>query len=445
MRKEKKTICRFAVTCVGILTVAAVLALTPIGEKNTNPPDPSSENKESALQTEESSCPVQSVLYYGTVRLGPLKDGENLEELQDAAEAQLGASYPLTRELELKEEETEEPAKERDELLSFLEQAVKSDYTDACGVFVSGQFAGALSDEEAARKAVLDFEKAVQAQHSADSTVKLQDVCYKTLPVLKDSVLAPAEFEAILALCCEEKLTVTNVDYEKIKDYVSEMILPKGEIVEYTSVKISVQEELPFLTEISYDPTRYADEILVLSEGSVGALESIYEVFYENGVEVRRELSSQSILYDPVNRREQRGTLPDGAATGIFAWTTGEVYISSPFGYRYLFDEYRLHSGIDIAVPVGTPLYAGDGGTVIISGDRGNSYGIYVAIDHGNGFVTYYGHMSKTAVKAGDKVNKGDLIGWSGETGRVTGPHVHYEFRYNGTRVNPADYLPKDR
>ena len=148
MRKEKKTICRFAVTCVGILTVAAVLALTPIGEKNTNPPDPSSENKESALQTEESSCPVQSVLYYGTVRLGPLKDGENLDELQDAAEAQLGTSYPLTRELELKEEETEEPAKERDELLSFLEQAVKSDYTDACGVFVSGQFAGALSDEE---------------------------------------------------------------------------------------------------------------------------------------------------------------------------------------------------------------------------------------------------------------------------------------------------------
>ena len=258
-------------------------------------------------------------------------------------------------------------------------------------------------------------------------------------------MLAPAEFEAILALCCEEKLTVTSVDYEKIKDYVSEMILPKGEIVEYTSVKISVQEELPFLTEISYDPTRYADEILVLSEGSVGALESVYEVFYENGVEVRRELSSQSILYDPVNRKEQRGTLPDGAATGIFAWTTGEGYISSPFGYRYLFDEYQLHSGIDIAVPVGTPLYAGDGGTVIISGDRGNSYGIYVAIDHGNGFVTYYGHMSKTAVKKGDKVNKGDLIGWSGETGRVTGPHVHYEFRYNGTRVNPANYLPKER
>ena len=445
MRKKKKTICRFAVTCVGILAVAAVLALTPIGSKNTNPPDPSSENKASALQTGESSCPVQSVLYYGTVRLGPLKDGENLEELQDVAEAQLGASYPLARELELKEEETEEPAKEQDELLSFLEQAVKSDYTDACGVFVSGQFAGALSDEEEARKAVLDFEKAVQEQHSADSTVKLQDLCYKTLPVLKDSVLAPAEFEAILALCCEEKLTVTSVDYEKIKDYVSEMILPKGEIVEYTSVKISVQEELPFLTEISYDPTRYADEILVLSEGSVGALESVYEVFYENGVEVRRELSSQSILYDPVNRKEQRGTLPDGAATGIFAWTTDEGYISSPFGYRYLFDEYQLHSGIDIAVPVGTPLYAGDGGTVIISGDRGNSYGIYVAIDHGNGFVTYYGHMSKTAVKKGDKVNKGDLIGWSGETGRVTGPHVHYEFRYNGTRVNPANYLPKER
>ncbi len=444
MRKDKKTICRLAVICLSSLATAAVLALTPIGQKNIIPLETSSENQRSAPQ-EESPCPVKSVLYYGTLRLGPLKGEENLEELQSAVEAKLGSFYPLTKELELKEEETEEPEKEQNELLSFLEQAIKSDYTDACGVFVSGQFTGALSDEEKARNAVLDFEKAVQEQHPAESTVRLQNVCYKTLPVLKDNVLTPAEFEAILALCCEEELIVTNVDYEKIKNYVSERCLPKGEIVEYTSAKISVRETLPFLTEISYNPTRYADEVLVLSEGSVGTLESTYEVFYENGIEVRKELTSQSILYDPVNRKEEHGTLPDGAATGIFAWTTSEGYISSSFDYRYLFDEYRFHGGIDIAVPVGTPLYAGDGGTVIISGDLGNGYGTYVAIDHGNGFVTYYGHMSKTAVKEGDKVNKGEMIGWSGKTGRVTGPHVHYEFRYNGTKMNPADYLPKER
>ena len=82
-----------------------------------------------------------------------------------------------------------------------------------------------------------------------------------------------------------------------------------------------------------------------------------------------------------------------------------------------------------------------DGGTVTFAGWSG-TYGYLVTIDHGNGFVTYYAHNSSLLVSAGDKVYKGQTIARAGSTGRSTGSHCHFEIRVNGTRVNPAAYLP---
>jgi murein DD-endopeptidase MepM/ murein hydrolase activator NlpD len=82
---------------------------------------------------------------------------------------------------------------------------------------------------------------------------------------------------------------------------------------------------------------------------------------------------------------------------------------------------------------------------VVHAGDAGNTYGIYVIIDHGNGMRTLYAHMSKVSVKKGDLVNQGDLIGKSGATGRVTGPHLHFEVRVDGARLDPEKYLPTKR
>jgi murein DD-endopeptidase MepM/ murein hydrolase activator NlpD len=103
----------------------------------------------------------------------------------------------------------------------------------------------------------------------------------------------------------------------------------------------------------------------------------------------------------------------------------------------------RVHKGIDVALPVGTPLKAVMDGTVskAQSGSGSHSYGLYVVIEHSGGKSTLYAHMSKINVKVGDKVTKGQIIGLSGNTGHSTGPHLHFELRVNGNHVNPAAYV----
>ena len=101
---------------------------------------------------------------------------------------------------------------------------------------------------------------------------------------------------------------------------------------------------------------------------------------------------------------------------------------------------WQYHPGIDVANDVGTPELAADGGKVTWAG--WGDYGIYVQIDHANGFQTVYGHMSKVLVSVGQVVSRGQLLGLMGATGRATGPHLHFEIRYQGVPQNPLDLLP---
>ena len=98
------------------------------------------------------------------------------------------------------------------------------------------------------------------------------------------------------------------------------------------------------------------------------------------------------------------------------------------------------HKGVDIAAPIGTPIYvAGDG--VVTRAGWANGYGKVVYVDHGNGIETRYAHMSGFATEAGTPVRKGDLIGYVGSTGRSSGPHLHYEVRIDGVAQNPNGYM----
>lgn len=100
------------------------------------------------------------------------------------------------------------------------------------------------------------------------------------------------------------------------------------------------------------------------------------------------------------------------------------------------------HRGMDLAVPTGTPIRAALGGVVTTAKYNAGGYGYYVMIDHGNGLVTLYAHCSQLTVQAGQTVSAGDVIALSGATGRVTGPHLHFEVRVNGSLTNPRSYLP---
>lgn len=119
--------------------------------------------------------------------------------------------------------------------------------------------------------------------------------------------------------------------------------------------------------------------------------------------------------------------------------------ISSPFGYRSdpVYQRPEVHEGVDLAAAYGTPIHAAASGVVIFAGVI-TGYGNLVSIDHGYGYITRYGHMSKISVKVGDHVKKGDSVGNIGMTGKTTGPHVHYEVLINEAPSNPVRFLLVD-
>ena len=131
-----------------------------------------------------------------------------------------------------------------------------------------------------------------------------------------------------------------------------------------------------------------------------------------------------------------------------FIWPVPTVRNISPtdnYGKRYLQEEgrYDFHKGMDITKPgcYGEPIVASAAGEVIIAGDTGNGYGYHVVIDHGNSISTLYGHCSSLAVKVGDVVEQGQVIGYIGSTGYAYGNHLHFEVRINGQHTDPNAYV----
>lgn len=137
-----------------------------------------------------------------------------------------------------------------------------------------------------------------------------------------------------------------------------------------------------------------------------------------------------------------------GGGTGQFAWPESPHYISQYYGCSsYPFEMYwpacptrHLHSGIDIAEPYGTPVTAADNGVANIY-SSGYGYGNYVVLTHGNGYATLYGHLASFNVHNGQLVIRGQVIAYEGSTGNSTGPHLHFEVRYQGNYTDPCNYL----
>jgi murein DD-endopeptidase MepM/ murein hydrolase activator NlpD len=131
------------------------------------------------------------------------------------------------------------------------------------------------------------------------------------------------------------------------------------------------------------------------------------------------------------------GPLPSPSAAG-FIWPADGV-LTSTFGYRW----GRMHEGIDIGAPEGTPIRAAAAGTVVLIQSEASSggYGNFTCVDHGNGLSTCYAHQSSIATSSGAQVGQGEVIGYVGNTGHSFGAHLHFEIRYGGAPVDPLGYL----
>ncbi len=224
-------------------------------------------------------------------------------------------------------------------------------------------------------------------------------------------------------------------------------VVPGKELVIFTgepvfSVKtvefIREEIEIPFETEQKKDANLYEGRTEIEKEGKVGKRRVERYVTKIDGVMTAEEVILDEVTEEAVTQIERVGTqkAPSSVGTGSFIVPTNGT-LTSPFGARW----GRQHAGVDLAAKIGTPIYAADNGVVTVSEQKNNGYGKRITIDHKNGFITTYAHCSELLVKVGDVVKKGDLIARVGNTGRSTGPHLHFEIRLNGVAKNPYDYI----
>ena len=171
----------------------------------------------------------------------------------------------------------------------------------------------------------------------------------------------------------------------------------------------SSTEKLDKITKQIYIQSKSFDEVVKLSKNKEKLLASIPAIM-------------------PINHKDLFHTISSN-----FGWRTHPIYKTQQF-----------HPGMDFAYPQGTPIYASGDGLIETADDMAQGYGNHVVINHGFGYQTLYGHMSKIAVHANQKVNRGQLIGYVGSTGLSTGPHLHYEVIKNGEKVNPINYYYND-
>ena len=152
----------------------------------------------------------------------------------------------------------------------------------------------------------------------------------------------------------------------------------------------------------------------------------------------------------PTTKPKKPSTGKGGSSTtvntvGGIKWKTPMTYraFTSPFGWRThpISGTRKFHYGVDLAAPTGTKIYATRAGTVDTASYQAGGAGNYVQINHGDGYRSVYMHMTRYVVKVGQHVSQGQLIGYCGSTGGSTGPHLHFGISYNGTYVNPANYI----
>ena len=185
-------------------------------------------------------------------------------------------------------------------------------------------------------------------------------------------------------------------------------------------------------TEYIYNEKLYNTEQIVLKEGSRGTKELVADIVYKNGVEVSRNILSETVTNEADARVIEMGTaVPPTYIKPISGGT-----LSSTFGERWGI----LHKGVDWACSVGTKVKASCKGTVIQTGWV-NGYGYCITIEHPDGKSTRYGHLSEILVTQGQSVEQSEVIALSGNTGNSTGAHLHFEIIADGVQVNPFNYL----
>lgn len=248
--------------------------------------------------------------------------------------------------------------------------------------------------------------------------------------------------------CIAKKLGISKqVIYEK-NPWIQDDKIRIGDVLDVTVLKPAltvrtvekVVENQEIQHEIIYekDDTMRAGETKTIKPGKNGMKKVTFLVTKGNGYMLDQEMVGEEVVEQPVPEYAKKGTkVILGEGTGKFVWPVVGAKLSDYFGMRW----GKMHKGIDITG--NKNILASDNGVVTYTGDKGDGYGNKVVIDHKNGYVTVYGHMSKIETSKGKIVEKGEKIGVMGDTGFSTGVHLHFEIQRNGTAENPLKFLSR--
>jgi murein DD-endopeptidase MepM/ murein hydrolase activator NlpD len=301
---------------------------------------------------------------------------------------------------------------------------------DATAIRINGENALYVADDQQAIEAV-NAAKNYYGDPKADPTVTRvytsEEISISNAQVGLSEVMSQEEATAMLLFgstkvkADAKPLITVNVE----RDRTEREILPYG-VVKQENSSLSRGEEN------------------VISEGTDGIHDVTYKLTEVNGVMTSSEPLESNVIVAAVDQVIEVGTQyyiasrSDGGGSGILGWPADGM-ITSRFGWR----SRGWHSGIDVAAPVGTTIFAADPGTVICA-DEESGYGLVIRVDHGDGLVTVYAHCAEFFVEVGDAVDRNTAIAAIGMTGTTTGPHVHFEVLVDGQAVNPLDYLEEE-
>ncbi len=243
----------------------------------------------------------------------------------------------------------------------------------------------------------------------------------------------------------EREIDQLKLEYDLLNQRLFQMNLVLGEL----------QDRDDNIYRVVFEAEPISDEVRKAGFGGVNRYEK-YKGLENNDLVVEtmrkvdilsKQLVVQSKSYDELFEMIKSKSAMLSAIPAIQPVNNKDLKrMASGFGYRTdpIYKTTKFHAGMDFASPIGTEIYATGDGTVVRADADASGYGNHVRINHGYGYLTLYGHMSKINVRPGQRVHRGDVIGFVGNTGKSVGPHLHYEVHKNGQPINPVNFYYSD-
>ena len=340
----------------------------------------------------------------------------------------------------------------------------------AYGIYINGEKVGSVENKETAAKVLQDIKDRYTSKREGakiEEAVFIENVEARQTNTELEDVFSEKEMVKRLCTSGEKETMYKVVVGDTLADIAKRYSVDENDILEdnpgvdkkklEVGSTLLIKQNAPVLTvqitelvtyekEIEHevdkqeDADMYEGDTKTKQAGENGVSEITSRIVLINGEEKEETPLVTTVKKEPVTEIITVGTKerPPTVGSGKYIWPlSGGYTLTSNFGGRW----GTTHEGIDLGVSVGTTVMAADGGTVTYSGYSG-AYGYLVIIDHQNGMETRYAHNSELLVSVGDKVYQGQSIAKSGNTGRSTGPHLHFEVRVGGVAKDPMNYLP---